>query len=94
MRKAFNVSNYVIEQVINEWVQGELNRNIMKCRHIDLLCYEKIAERLEASDSTVKRVISKYDAVFFRELDKKLNAKQKDHVPVNNLKLCPELVGI
>ena len=83
-----------IEQVIDEWVQGELNRDIMKCRHIDLLCYEKIAERLKTSDSTVKRVINKYDAVFFRELDKKLNAKQEDHVPVYNLKLCPELVGI
>lgn len=82
------MSNSLIAEIIDEWVQGDKNRKIMKDRHINLLCYEKLAERHALSVSTIQRIINKYDAIFFRELDKALENKPKSYF------FNAELIGI
>ena len=72
------IPNSLLISVIDEWVQGDMNRAILKDRHINLMCYEPLAEKYLVSVSTVKRILNRYDLVVFAHIDKEL--KKRDTV--------------
>lgn len=87
------IPNSLLISVIDEWVQGDMNRAILKDRHINLMCYEPLAEKYLVSVSTVKRILNRYDPVVFAHIDKEL--KKRDTVKNDFSDFLPlELVGI
>lgn len=93
MKQDWCISNSLIEYVIDEWIQDDLNRRIMKDRHINLMCYEPLAEKYDISVSTVKRILNKHNDLFFRKIDEELKRQQKEKQDVFSI-IAPELIGI
>lgn len=93
MKNSECISNSLIAYVIDEWIQGDLNRRIMKDRHINLMCYEPLAEKYDISVSTVKRILNKRNDLFFRKIDEELKRQQKEKQDVYSI-IAPELIGI
>ena len=54
-----DIPNSTLELLIEEWVKSERNRKILKCRLIDGIHYEKIAEEFELSDRQIKTIVKK-----------------------------------
>ena len=68
MTKDFSRSE--IEYLINEWVIGknaERDRQIMRRRLIDGICYEPLAEEFGLSTPQIKRIIYKRKNQIFRK---------------------------
>lgn len=78
MKQDWSISNSLIEYIIDEWIQGDLNREVMKDRHINLLCYEPLAEKYDISVSTVRRILNKHNDLFFRKIDEELKRQQEE----------------
>ena len=60
-----------IENAINEYIVGknaERDRQIMRRRLIDGICYEPLAEEFNLSVSQVKRIIYKSQDIIFRHI--------------------------
>ena len=87
-----NIPNSLVEKVICEYVKGDRNRAVMIDRYINLMCYEKLAEKHDVSVSTVKRIIGKYSNIMFYHIDKE-QAKTQRLVDYTSI-LPAELVGI
>ena len=87
-----NIPNSLVEKVICEYVKGDRNRAVMIDRYINLMCYEKLAEKHDVSVSTVKRIIGKYSNIMFHHIDKE-QAKTQRLVDYTSI-LPAELVGI
>lgn len=64
-------SNYQIEAVIDEWIHGKINREMMKMKLIDHKSNERIAEYFNISPITTQRKIRKMKAVIMRHLSTK-----------------------
>lgn len=84
MKDLINIPNSLIVQVIDEWVKGEANREILKDRYINELTYERLAEKHNLSVSTIKRTLDRYNPIFFKHLDKSLQRENENSetVPV------------
>lgn len=65
-----NISNSELSKVIDEWVKGERNRDIMKRRLIDLITYERIAEEFDLSARHVRTIIYHGEDIIFKHLEK------------------------
>lgn len=63
-----DISNDEIARTIDKWVRGARNRQIMKDRLIDLMTYEKIAEKHDLSDRYVKTLIYRLEDSVFEHL--------------------------
>lgn len=66
-----NISNSELCRVIDEWINGrhaERNRDIMKRRLIDGICYEPLAEEFELSVRQVKRIVYQCEYTIFKHL--------------------------
>lgn len=66
-----NISNTELSQIIDEWVNGrhaKRNREIMKRRLIDGICYEPLAEEFDLSVRQVKRVVYQCEYTIFKHL--------------------------
>lgn len=50
-------SNTDIQIAINEWIRNERNRNILKQRLIDGVCYEPLAEEMDMSVRQIKTIV-------------------------------------
>lgn len=74
--KLYDIPNSLIISVVDEWVQGERNREIIKDRYINQICYEPLAEKYELSVTTVRSIVKKYEPIFFKHLDEAVK-KQK-----------------
>ena len=61
-------SNYQIEAVIDEWVHGTMNRDMLKMKIIDHMTIEQIADHYKISPITAQRKIKKMKAVIMRHL--------------------------
>lgn len=64
-------SNYRFRELVDEFVQGELNRQILILFYVEDMTQEEIEEQLHTSVSTVKRVCKKYGMNIFRIMDHK-----------------------
>ena len=73
MKNLIDIPNSLINQIVDEWIKGEINQNVLKDRYINVKTYEKIAEDNNLSVSTVRRILRKYEPILFKWLDKELN---------------------
>ena len=55
-----------IENLIDENVLHERNRNILKRRWIDGICYEPLAEEFDLSVRQVKNIVKKYESMLYK----------------------------
>jgi hypothetical protein len=62
------LSKTAIEHLIDEWILNERNRQIMKRRLIDGICYEPLAEEFELSVRQIKNIVYKGETRIFRHL--------------------------
>ncbi len=54
-----NISNTDLAALIDEWVKGERNRQIMKRRLIDCICFEPLAEEFDLSVQHTHTIVAK-----------------------------------
>lgn len=50
-------TNTDIQIAINEWIRNERNRNILKRRLVDGICFEPLAEEFDLSVRQVKTIV-------------------------------------
>ena len=66
-----DVSRTELENVIDEWIVGrnaERNREILKRRMIDGICYEPLAEEWDLSVRQVKSIVYRGQEKVFRHI--------------------------
>jgi hypothetical protein len=66
-----DISNSELCNVIDEWIKGrnaQRNREILKRRLIDGICYEPLAEEFDLSVRQVKNIVYKNEYIVFRHL--------------------------
>lgn len=66
-----DISNSELCNVIDEWIKGrnaQRNREILKRRLIDGICYEPLAEEFQLSVRQVKNIVYKNEYIVFRHL--------------------------
>ena len=56
---SLNLSRTEIEHLIDEWIFSERDRDIMKRRLLDGICYEPLAEEFNLSVVQVKTIVYK-----------------------------------
>lgn len=56
------------EDLIDEWIFNERDRNILKRRLLDGLCYENLAEEFELSVTNIKCIVNKCQNKLFKHL--------------------------
>lgn len=61
-------SNSEIERVIDEYIHSERNRQILKRRYIDGICFEPLAEEFGLSVRQVKNIVYKEEPILFKKL--------------------------
>ena len=59
-------SNRRFRELVDDWVQGETNRQILILFYVEDKTQEEIEEEMHVSVSTVKRVCKKYGMEIFR----------------------------
>lgn len=64
-------SNYRFRELVDEFVQGEMNRQILILFFVEDMTQEEIEEKLHTSVSTVKRVCKRYGIPIFRMMEKR-----------------------
>ena len=62
------ISTSKINSAIDEWVQHERNRKILKRRLIDGILFEPLAEEFQLSVRQVKNIVYKEQEKVFRHL--------------------------
>ena len=61
-------SNAKIAQVIDDYIHNERNREILKRRFIDGVCYEPLAEEFELSVRQVKNIVYRNERIIFKHM--------------------------
>lgn len=59
MKQIFDLSRSEISALIDEWILNERDRKILKCRLLDGICYEPLAEKFELSVRQIQRIVCK-----------------------------------
>lgn len=57
MNRFTNISNTELSNIIDEWVKGERDRQIMKRRLIDCICFEPLAEEFNLSVQHIRSIV-------------------------------------
>lgn len=63
------ISNSQLAELIDEWVKNERNRNLLKRRLIDGICFEPLAEEFDLSVRQTKNIVYKSLDRLFRHID-------------------------
>ena len=63
-----NISNSQISHLIDEWVKSERDRNILKRRLIDGVCFEPLAEEFNLSVRQIKNIVYKSEAILIKHI--------------------------
>lgn len=63
-----NISNSQISHLIDEWVKSERDRNILKRRLIDGICFEPLAEEFNLSVRQIKNIVYKSEAILIKHI--------------------------
>lgn len=66
--KLQDVSNSELTHLINEWIKSGRNREILKRRLIDGVCYEPLAEQYNLSVRQIKNIVYKSEEILFRHM--------------------------
>lgn len=56
------------EHLIDEWIFSERDRELLKRRLLDGICYEPLAEEFGISVTQVKNILNKLQAKLFKHL--------------------------
>ena len=64
----YDVPRSRIELIIDEWIFSERDRNIMKRRLLDGICFEPLAEEFDLSVRQVKNIVYKNENKIFKHL--------------------------
>ena len=67
--KIDEMSNPQIANAIDNWIRGERNRELLKRRLIDGICYEPLAEEFDLSVAQVKNIIYKEQDKLFKKIE-------------------------
>lgn len=62
-------TNSQIRDLIDEHIHSERDREILKRRLIDGICYEPLAEEFDISRSQVIRITNKGERIIFRHIN-------------------------
>lgn len=63
-----NISNSQISHLIDEWIKSERDRNILKRRLIDGICFEPLAEEFNLSVRQIKNIVYKSEAILIKHI--------------------------
>lgn len=63
-----DMSRTEIEFLIDEWIHKERDRQILKRRLLDGICYEPLAEEFDLSVRQVKNIVYKAEDKLFRKV--------------------------
>lgn len=66
-----DMDNYEIADAIDRYVRGERNRQILKRRLLDEVCYEPLAEEFDISVSQLKRILTKAQSQLYNHLERR-----------------------
>lgn len=62
-------TNSQIATAIDEYIHSERDRQILKRRFIDGICYEPLAEEFGLSVERVKKIVYKANDILFKHLE-------------------------
>lgn len=68
MNKFDNISNTDLSRLIDEWVKGERDRQIMKRRLIDCICFEPLSEEFSLSVQQTHKIVQKNIKIIAKNL--------------------------
>ena len=60
--------NSDIATIIDEYIHSERDRQILKRRLIDGVCYEPLAEEFDLSERQIKNIIYKHENLIFSKI--------------------------
>lgn len=63
-----SISNEELSDLIDKWIKHERNRNILKRRIIDCVCFEPLAEEFNLSVRQTKNIIYKSEEQLFKHI--------------------------
>ena len=66
--KLDDLSTTQIRTLIDEWIKSERDREILKRRLLDGICYEPLAEEFDLSTRQVKNIVYKCEKIFLRHI--------------------------
>lgn len=61
-------TNSQICELIDEYIHSERDRNLLKRRLVDGICFEPLAEEFELSPRQVRRIVYKLQIQLFKHL--------------------------
>jgi hypothetical protein len=64
----FNIPRSAVSHLIDEWVFSERDRNILKRRLLDGICYEPLAEEFNLSVRQIKNIVYKNELKLFKHM--------------------------
>lgn len=68
MKREFDMPRSEISALIDEWILNERDRNILKRRLLDGICYEPLAEEFGLSVTQIKRILQKSQNALFKRI--------------------------
>lgn len=64
----YNLSRSDWENLIDQWVFSERDRNLLKRRLLDGVTYEKLSEEFDLSVRQTKNIVYKLEKIIFRHI--------------------------
>lgn len=64
--KEFDISRSAVEHLIDEWIFKERDRQILKRRLLDGICYDQLAEEFSLSVRQVKNIVYRCEDKIFK----------------------------
>lgn len=64
--KDFDISRSAVEHLIDEWIFKERDRQMLKRRLLDGICYDQIAEEFSLSVRQVKNIVYRCEDKIFK----------------------------
>lgn len=62
----FDISRFAVEHLIDEWIFKERDRQILKRRLLDGICYDQLAEEFSLSVRQVKNIVYRCEDKIFK----------------------------
>lgn len=62
----FDISRSAVEHLIDEWIFKERDRQILKRRLLDGICYDQLAEEFSLSVRQVKNIVYRCEDKIFK----------------------------
>ena len=63
-----DISNSALCRLIDEWVKNARDRDILKDRLINGICYEPLAEKYDLSVRQIKTIVSKQENILLKHI--------------------------